>query len=184
VKLYLTFEQVAEEWKEILERSLKVDEKAQGTYKKYTSNLKQLMARFGDLMTVEVNDRMTLLRRVFEHAYMKSEFIFCNQYGEPWKSSEHIMRQVWTPTLKKLGIAYRIIYQCRHTHASLSILAGDNLAHIAERMGHKNVGTLITRYAKYVESVQMQRSNIGAFLGEENENMPEYSQNKKDPITK
>ncbi|PLX66676.1 MAG: hypothetical protein C0602_11445 [Denitrovibrio sp.] len=77
------------------------------------------------------------------------------------------MRQVWKPTLKKLGIAFRIIYQCRHTHASLSILAGDNLAHIAERMGHKNVGTVITRYAKYVKAVEFQQPKIGAFLSSE-----------------
>ena len=320
VKLHLTFEQVASEWKSIAERSLKVGEMKAGTYKKYVSDLKQLLPRFGgivinniavedvenyryalldDLSKKTVNCRMTPLRRIFEyaytkgyikedimgrvknfnidlpdiepfnqaevnailthlkeknqkaynmfvilfhtgmrigevlamkwkyfdemfqsynvreqftdrkledpktksskrtvplteeamralkdqkqHTYLKSEFIFCNQYGEPWLSSEHIMRQVWTPTLKKLGIAYRIIYQCRHTHASLSILAGDNLAHIAERMGHKNVGTLITRYAKYVKAVEFQQPKIGAFLSSEKPICQNAVRNEKTP---
>jgi integrase len=127
---------------------------------------------------------MKALRNHKQYTFMKSDFIFCNQYGDPWVSSDNIMRQVWEPMLKKLGIAYRIIYQCRHTHASLSILAGDNLAHIAERMGHKNVGTLITRYAKYVKSVQFEQPKIGSFLSSQDTNLSEYCQNQESPVTK
>jgi len=136
------------------------------------------------------DEAMKALRNHKQYTFMKSDFIFCNQYGDPWVSSDNIMRQVWEPMLKKLGIAYRIIYQCRHTHASLSILAGDNLAHIAERMGHKNVGTLITRYAKYVKSVQFQQPKIGSFLSNSGHdlqsgghNLSEYCQNQESPIT-
>ena len=127
---------------------------------------------------------MRALKYHKQYTFLNSEFIFCNKYGEPWVSSENIMRYVWEPALRKLGIVYRIIYQCRHTHASLSILAGDNLAHIAERMGHKNVGTLITRYAKYVKSVQFQQPKIGEFLSNQKQaltpvghNLSEYCQN-------
>ncbi|MGD9807744.1 MAG: tyrosine-type recombinase/integrase [Deferribacterales bacterium] len=136
------------------------------------------------------DEAMNALRNHKQYTFMKSDFIFCNQYGDPWVSSDNIMKQVWEPMLKKLGIAYRIIYQCRHTHASLSILAGDNLAHIAERMGHKNVGTLITRYAKYVKSVQFQQPKIGSFLSNSGHdlqsgghNLSEYCQNQESPIT-
>lgn len=136
------------------------------------------------------DEAMKALRKHKQYTFMKSDFIFCNQYGDPWVSSDNIMKQVWEPMLKKLGIAYRIIYQCRHTHASLSILAGDNLAHIAERMGHKNVGTLITRYAKYVKSVQFQQPKIGSFLSNSGHdlqsgghNLSEYCQNQESPIT-
>ncbi len=128
------------------------------------------------------DEAMKALRNHKQYTFMKSDFIFCNQYGDPWVSSDNIMRSVWEPMLKKLGgVAYRIIYQCRHTHASLSILAGDNLAHIAERMGHKNVGTLITRYAKYVKSVQFQQPKIGSFLSSQDTNLSEYCQNQESP---
>ena len=116
--------------------------------------------------------------------FMKSEFIFCNQYGKPWVSSIHINKAIWKPMLRRLGIAYRVIYQCRHTHASLSILAGDNLSVIAERLGHRNVGTLITRYAKYVQSVRKDRPNIGNFLNEFGQENSAYTQNRDTPKIK
>lgn len=110
------------------------------------------------------DETMTALKTHKPYTFLKSEYMFCNQYGKPWVSSEHVTRTIWEPMLKRLGIAYRVMYQCRHTHASLSILAGDNLAVIAERMGHENIGTLITRYAKYVKAVQSNKPRIGTFL--------------------
>ncbi|MGE4319662.1 MAG: tyrosine-type recombinase/integrase [Deferribacterales bacterium] len=136
------------------------------------------------------DEALSALKNHRQYSFLGSEFIFCNQYGDPWVSSENIMRYVWDPMLKKLGIAYRIIYQCRHTHASLSILAGDNQQHIAERMGHTNVGTLITRYAKYVKAIEFQQPKIGSFLSSQKQStqsnghmLSEYCQNQESPIT-
>lgn len=126
------------------------------------------------------DEAVSALKEHKKYSNKNSEFIFNNQYGEPWVSGLHINRSVWQPVLEELGIDYRVLYQCRHTHASLSILAGDNLAVIAERMGHKHIGTLITRYAKYVKMVQQQRPKIDSFLSTSVLDLSEYRQKEKE----
>ncbi len=49
------------------------------------------------------DEAMKALRNHKQYTFMKSDFIFCNQYGDPWVSSDNIMRSVWEPMLKKLG---------------------------------------------------------------------------------
>ncbi|WP_041223650.1 hypothetical protein [Deferribacter desulfuricans] len=65
--------------------------------------------------------------------------------------------------LKKSGIRYREIRQLRHTHAILSILAGDNPHDIAKRMGHSNLLTFFNGYAKYLKEYQSE-SKLTKFL--------------------
>jgi hypothetical protein len=48
-------------------------------------------------------------------------------------------------------------------------------------MGHKNVGTLITRYAKYVKAVEFQQPKIGAFLSSEKPICQNAVRNEKTP---
>jgi len=50
------------------------------------------------------------------------EFVYTNQYGEPYATSYHLGIKYWRPVLEKLGIRYRVIYQARHTFATLSLL--------------------------------------------------------------
>ncbi|MGA1861886.1 tyrosine-type recombinase/integrase [Deferribacter thermophilus] len=86
-----------------------------------------------------------------QYTFLKSEYVFVNQYNKPFSRPDKISELYWKPALKKLGIRYRNMYQMRHTHAVLSIIAGDNPHDIARRMGHSNLETFFRRYAKYIK---------------------------------
>ena len=54
----------------------------------------------------------------------------------------------------------------RHTHAILSLIAGDNPHDVAKRLGHKDLQTLFTRYAKFLKS-PFQETKLDTFLQKE-----------------
>jgi len=58
-----------------------------------------------------------------KYSYMKSEFLFLTRYGRPYTDTNWILKNYWKPALKELGIRYRTLYQLRHTHAILSLIA-------------------------------------------------------------
>ncbi len=91
-----------------------------------------------------------------------SEFIFNTQFGIHYNKAENIKKNVWIPTLKKLGIEYRIMYQCRHTYASLSLMAGDTPAFVARNLGHTSLRMVYETYARYVDNGN--ESNLENYL--------------------
>lgn len=85
-------------------------------------------------------------------SFMAGDFIFINpRTGEPYYKNAHIINGIWKPALKKLKIAYRDMREFRHTHAVLSLVAGDNIHDIAKRLGHSDTGVTIRTYAKYLK---------------------------------
>jgi integrase len=98
-----------------------------------------------------------------KYSFMKSEFVFLNYYGKPYHKSSTIIKNYWRPALKELGLRYRVLYQLRHTHAILSLIAGDNPHDVAKRLGHKDLKTLFTRYAKFLKST-FKPTNLETFL--------------------
>ncbi|MGE4498183.1 MAG: DUF3596 domain-containing protein [Deferribacterales bacterium] len=84
--------------------------------------------------------------------FLHSEFIFLNSDGKPYTSSHSIIRYYWKPVLKKLGIEYRIPYQCRHTFAVLSLKLGDDPEDVAKQLGHTSLQMLFTRYARFIKN--------------------------------
>ncbi|MBZ4672463.1 MAG: integrase family protein [Deferribacteraceae bacterium] len=95
-----------------------------------------------------------ILKKHKTNTFLKSEFVFLNRYNNPFTKTANINKVYWKPMLNKLGIRYREIRQLRHTHAILSILAGDNPHDIAKRLGHSNLLTFFNRYAKYLKDYQ------------------------------
>ncbi|MEC9492287.1 Arm DNA-binding domain-containing protein [Flexistipes sp.] len=87
-----------------------------------------------------------------------SKFIFNTQYGTHYNKAENIKKNVWIPTLKKLGIEYRIMYQCRHTYASISIAEGDTPAFVARNLGHTSLKMVYDVYVKDIRDGN--RSNL------------------------
>jgi len=92
------------------------------------------------------------LRNYQAFAESDSEFIFVNKYGMPYHSSAKIKKSYWLPTLQALNIPYRIIYQTRHTYASLALEAGDRIGFVAKQLGHQNFETLFKVYANFMEN--------------------------------
>ncbi|MCB4204524.1 site-specific integrase [Deferribacterales bacterium Es71-Z0220] len=102
-----------------------------------------------------------------QYTYLKSEYVFVNQYNKPFTRPDKIAELYWKPALKKLGFRYRNMYQMRHTHAILSILAGDNVHDIAKRLGHTNLETFFRRYAKYLKDY-LSKSKISDLFSKQN----------------
>ena len=74
----------------------------------------------------------------------------------PTRTSEYIQQASLTdkffkPTLKNLGIRGRRQYNCRHTYATMCLMAGINPAFIANQLGH-SVQMLLSTYAKWLNS--------------------------------
>ena len=64
------------------------------------------------------------------------------------------------PALKELGIKYRDMKQLRHTHAILSLIAGDNPHDVAKRLGHTSLQMLFTKYARFLKGEEKE-SKLG-----------------------
>ncbi len=56
----------------------------------------------------------------------------------------------WAPTLKALGIPYRVPYNTRHPYATMMLMAGLNPAFCASQMGH-SLEVFFKRYAKWIK---------------------------------
>jgi integrase len=85
------------------------------------------------------------------YTFQRFENVFddpLNSSGE-WNDERAFRRSYWTPTLKRLGIRYRQPYQCRHTNATMRLMAGQRLAYAAQQMGH-SVDMFVKKYARWL----------------------------------
>lgn len=94
--------------------------------------------------------------RTLEH----SSYVFCSRTGGPL-ATNNVTDRLWRPLLKGLGLAYRRIYQTRHTAASLWLDAHENPAWIARQLGHASPELLFETYARFVPNLT--RSDGAAF---------------------
>lgn len=60
------------------------------------------------------------------------------------------LARVWLRAHERTGVQPRNPYMCRHTFASQLLSQGENIAHIARLLGHKDVDMVIRVYAKWV----------------------------------
>lgn len=79
------------------------------------------------------------------------EFPYC---FPPSKNAEFVqqtsdLHHQWRPTLKALGVRYRPPYNCRHTYATMCLMAGMTPAFIAKQLGH-SVQMLLSTYAHWI----------------------------------
>jgi integrase len=96
---------------------------------------------------VELNSRaMAALQR--QHTQMAGDRIFQDpRYDQDWIDERAFRRSFWAPTLKALGIRYRRPYNCRHTYATMMLMAGMRPAFCASQLGH-SVETFHRHYAQ------------------------------------
>lgn len=91
-------------------------------------------------------------RMASKHGDIK-EFPYCFPPGkaQPYIKETSNVHHHWRPTLRELGIRYRAPYNCRHTYATICLMAGLNPAFIARQLGH-SVQMLLSTYAHWIES--------------------------------
>ncbi len=83
-----------------------------------------------------------------------SSYVFTTQYAVAYRKQSHIITRYWKPCLNDLSIAYREMCQTRHTHAVLSLVAGDNPHDVAQRLGHTSLQMLFQKYARFIKGMQ------------------------------
>ena len=81
--------------------------------------------------------------------------------GIPYNTCDKISSHYWKPTLQKLGIPYRNLYQMRHSFASLMISNGEDVLWVSNMLGHKHSSMTLEKYARYCRLRSRQR---GVFL--------------------
>jgi integrase len=99
-------------------------------------------------------DALAVLKRQKVFTFMKGDEaeVFNNpNTGRPWADEQVQRRRYFTPTLKALGLRLRDAYQARHTFASLALMGGINIAYLSKQMGHTNVTTTLTKYARWID---------------------------------
>lgn len=111
---------------------------------------------------VRLNSRaLAAIKRQAKHTRMTGEHVFLDpRYGKHWTDERAFRRSFWAPTLKRLGIRYRVPYNTRHSYATMMLMAGMKPAFCAKQMGH-SVEIFLSTYAKWLgtdhDDAEMQR---------------------------
>lgn len=102
---------------------------------------------------VELNTRsLAAIRRQKERTFLAGGIVFLHPETGKQINDDKPPRLTWTSALKALDIRHRDAYQTRHTFATLCLMAGANPAWIARQLGHANMGMLLTRYGRWIDS--------------------------------
>ena len=113
---------------------------------------------------IRIIDMLTPVRDALKKQYTKngmtSEFIFTNRKGTPYCESSSITTTHWKPLLKRCAMAYRVLYNTRHTFASLMLLNGEDVLWVSKMLGHSDVSTTTKYYIKFVEEKGQKRAEF------------------------
>jgi len=97
------------------------------------------------------NDVIETLKNQKQFTFLQGKEIFHNPYtNKPWIGDRPIRNQ-WTTILKNAGVRYRYPYQTRHTFATLSITAGEQIGWVSKQMGHTDAGFTYKTYAGWID---------------------------------
>ena len=92
---------------------------------------------------IPINDDLAeLFRNIRHRVQLRSEYVFCDSYGKPFKE----IRKAFKATLERAGIEDFRFHDLRHTFASHFIMRGGSIKELQEILGHKNI-TMTMRYA-------------------------------------
>jgi integrase len=107
----------------------------------------------GSQREITMSDRVfNALKTQHEATAKISEYVFCNQNGNPL-NNENFTDRVWYPLLRYLGLEKRRPYECRHTAATMWLAAGESPEWIARQLGHSSTEMLFKVYSRYVPNL-------------------------------
>ncbi|UTJ05688.1 tyrosine-type recombinase/integrase [Arcobacter roscoffensis] len=90
------------------------------------------------------------LNRQKSFTYINDSYIFLNQNKKAFKSAQSISKGFWKNVLRFCGLDYRVLYQTRHTFATLMISKGEDIVWVSKMLGHTNVRITLETYTKYI----------------------------------
>jgi integrase len=83
----------------------------------------------------------------------RSRLVFLTPEGDPW-TDETFRKRIYRPALEASGIAPRGLKELRHTFASLALAAGAQIQDVSRHLGHKDITTTLTYYAKFLPETE------------------------------
>ena len=66
------------------------------------------------------------------------------------------LRQQWAKAMKASGLAYRRMYETRHTFASWALGAGELPEWVARTLGHADTSMVYRTYGRYIPNLTRQ----------------------------
>lgn len=109
-------------------------------------------------------DMLPLVEKALREQYLKNgleySYIFPTKKGTPYTETGSIIKNRWKPLLKRCLIDYRILYQTRHTFASLMLKNGEDILWVSKMLGHADTSTTSRYYIKFVENKNEKRAQF------------------------
>lgn len=103
-----------------------------------------------------INDDLAeLLRDIRKRNQLRSEYVFCDSKGRPFKQ----INRSFQASLKKAGIEDFRFHDLRHTFASHFVMRGGPLKDLQEILGHKSL-TMTMRYAHLSQEHKKKAVNL------------------------
>lgn len=107
----------------------------------------------GKVRDVRLNsDSRAALQAQKAKSYLAGGHVFVTEEGRPYRT-EKAQRVAFTAALKKLGIRHRPAYNCRHTYATVCLMAGMTPIFVAGQLGHSPV-MLQTVYSRWMHGAR------------------------------
>ena len=96
--------------------------------------------------------------------------VFCNSVGKP-ADERNILSRHFRPILKAANLSTTIrLYDLRHTHATLLLLAREHPKVVSERLGHSSISITLDTYSHVIPSMQIEAAaKVDAMLFNNNE---------------
>ena len=105
---------------------------------------------------IEIRPAMREVLDVQRHQVSRfdSPYVFLTPIGTPIIQDR--LRQQWAKAMKASGLAYRRMYETRHTFASWALGAGELPEWVARTLGHANTSMVYRTYGRFIPNLTRQ----------------------------
>jgi integrase len=86
-------------------------------------------------------------------SWLDHKLVFCSKNGAPL-SVPNITYRYFRPLLEKAELPHMLLYDLRHSHATLLLIAGEHPKVVSERLGHASIRITMDTYSHVLPSMQ------------------------------